>query len=67
MADIDQLRGHFSHEPEFEFDHGTTIYIEPGKRLSWRDTKAIRDAGYRIQHITNGEYQTEVVCVIDDE
>jgi hypothetical protein len=66
MSDIDGLREHFKETSAFEFDHGVTVYIEPGKRLSWRDTKAIREAGYRIDKITNSDPQTEVVCVIDE-
>ena len=63
MSDLDALAEHFGNESEFEFHDSVSIYIEPGKRLSWRDMEQIRECGYKVQHITNGEYQTEVSCV----
>lgn len=66
MSDTDELLDHLAGNAEWEVDHGITVYLEQGKRLPWRDTKKIRECGYKIQHITNGDYQTEI-CLVKDE
>jgi hypothetical protein len=66
MSDTDELLDHLLDTSNWEVDHAITIYLEPGKRLPWRDTKKIRECGYKIQDVTNSEYQTEITLVRND-
>ena len=59
----EQLLGHFESNPTVEVDHAITLYLEPKKRLPWRDTETIREHGYKIQDITNEDVQTKVTLV----
>jgi hypothetical protein len=65
MSDTDTLLNHLEGVSEWEVDYAITVYLEPDKTLPWRTTKKIRECGYKIQDITNGEYQTKITLVRD--
>lgn len=67
MTETDQLLEHLRENEAVEVDHALTVYIEPTMRLPWRDTEKIRELGYKIQDITNGEHQTEITLVKNNE
>jgi len=65
MGDTDELLTCLRNNSAVEVDHAFTVYIEPGMRLPWRDTKKIRECGYKIQDVSDGEHRTQLTLVKD--
>lgn len=61
----DELLEHLKSLPNTEVDHAFVVWIEPGTRMPWRDTKKIRECGYMIQDVTSDGKRAKLTIVKD--
>lgn len=66
MSDTERLLEVLKSNPFVEVDHALNLYLEPGKKITWREVESIRENGYKIQDIENGDPQTKVTLVRPD-
>lgn len=63
----DSLLNHFRDNSVVEVDHAISLYLESGAKLPWSDIALIREEGYKIQDVTNGDRQTKITIVRNTE